>query len=83
MLPRSRVWIRSCKTAYQNEERARAQPVADHRHDRALERQRVPGENSEQHKPQVTHAGVGHQAFEISLRESHDGAVNNPDHGQH
>src|SRR5580698_7601873 len=71
------------QTAYQDEKSTRAQPVANHRHDRALERKRVPGEDSEQHKSQVTHAGVSDQAFDIGLGESHHGAVNDPDHSQH
>ena len=56
--------------------------VADDLQDDALQRQRVPGEDAEQHEAHVADAGVGDQALEVVLGEGQHRAVEDADHGE-
>ncbi len=56
--------------------------VADDLEHRALQGQRVPGEDGQQHEAHVAHAGVGDQALEVALGEGQHGAVEDAEHGE-
>ena len=67
---------------HQNEEGACAEAVRQHLHDRALQRQRVPGIDAEQDKPQMADAGIGNQALHVVLGEGEHRAVEDADHAE-
>ena len=80
---RSRVCDRSFNRARQDEQPGRADAVTDHLHHHALERQLVPREDAQQHKPKMADAAIGNQPFEIGLGKRQRRAVENSNHRQH
>ena len=68
--------------ADEDEERAGGEGVADDLQHHALQGQRVPGEDAEQHEAHVAHAGVRDEPFQVGLRVGHHGAVDDADHGE-
>src|ERR1700757_4169957 len=63
-----------------NEQRARADSVADHLNNGAFKRDLISGEDTEQHESHVADAGIGNKAFEIGLADSEYGAIEISDH---
>ena len=76
----SRVCILSCSSPGKDEQRARADSVADHLNDRAFERNLISGEDAEQHESHVADTGVGNEALKVGLAEGKYGAIKNADH---
>ena len=64
----------------EDEQRARADSVADHLDDRAFECNLISGEDAEEHEAHVAHAGVGNEALQVGLADGKHGAIKNADH---
>ena len=67
---------------HQKEQRASGKPVVHHLQDASLQALDVEGERAQDDETQMSHRGVSHEPFQVSLHGSHDRPVEDADHAE-
>ena len=68
--------------AHDEKQRAGGKAVVQHVVERAFHALKIEDKETQHHKTEMAHRGIGHQFLQIRLHHRHQGAVNDADHGQ-